>query len=66
MTKFDRRTMMRAGAALIAVPAVLKAAAAQAQGVAPVANPVPEVRAMLFDVFGTRPDQTTLRPRQDR
>ena len=53
MTKFDRRTMMRAGATLIAAPAVLKAAAAQAQGAAPVANPVPEVRAMLFDVFGT-------------
>ena len=53
MTKFDRRTMMRAGAALVAAPAVLKAAAAKAQGAAPVANPVPEVRAMLFDVFGT-------------
>ena len=53
MSKFDRRTMMRAGAALIAAPAVLKAAAAQAQGAVPAANPVPEVRAMLFDVFGT-------------
>src|SRR5215467_14504182 len=53
MTKFDRRTMMRAGAALVAAPDVLKAAAAKAQGAAPVANPVPEVRAMLFDVFGT-------------
>jgi 2-haloacid dehalogenase len=49
VTEFDRRTLLRAGAALAAAPAVLNTAAAQAQA----ANPVPEVRALLFDVFGT-------------
>ena len=51
MTKFDRRTLLRAGAALaVSGPGLLKASPTLAQASA---KPMPEVQALFFDVFGT-------------
>jgi 2-haloacid dehalogenase len=52
MPEINRRLVLRGGALVAAtVPALLRASAARAQGAAK--NPVPEVQALLFDVFGT-------------
>jgi 2-haloacid dehalogenase len=52
MTKIDRRFVLQGGALVAAAgPALLRTSAARAQGAAK--NPVPEVQALLFDVFGT-------------
>jgi len=58
MTRIDRRSVLRAGALVAATgPTLLRASAARAQG--PAKNPVPEVQALFFDVFGTVVDWRT-------
>jgi hypothetical protein len=52
MMTIDRRFVLRGGALVAAVgSAVLRTSAVRAQAAAK--NPVPEVQALLFDVFGT-------------
>jgi 2-haloacid dehalogenase len=54
MTKINRRTLLRGSAVLagaVSGAGILPASKARAQAAA--ANPLPEVRALLFDVFGT-------------
>jgi 2-haloacid dehalogenase len=52
MMRIDRRFVLRGGALVAAAgPALLRTSAIRAQGAA--SNPVPEVQALLFDVFGT-------------
>jgi 2-haloacid dehalogenase len=54
MTKLNRRALLRGGAALagaVCGAGILPSSKARAQAAA--ANPVPEVRALFFDVFGT-------------
>ena len=52
MMKTDRRSLLRAGALVAATgPVVLRASSVRAQSAAK--NPVPEVQALFFDVFGT-------------
>src|SRR5947209_16498510 len=49
MTTFNRRGVLRAGAALaVAGAELLRTSRTRAQG-----TPLPEVQALLFDVFGT-------------
>ena len=58
MMKTDRRSLLRAGALVAATgPVVLRASSARAQSA--VKNPVPEVQALFFDVFGTVVDWRT-------
>jgi 2-haloacid dehalogenase len=58
MMRIDRRLVLRGGALVAATgPALLRTSAARAQGAAK--NPVPEVQALLFDVFGTVVDWRT-------
>jgi hypothetical protein len=52
MTKIDRRSVLRGGALVAATgPALLRASVARAQGAA--GQPMPEVKALVFDTFGT-------------
>jgi 2-haloacid dehalogenase len=54
MTKLNRRALLRGGATLagaVCGAGILPSSKARAQAAA--ANPVPEVRALFFDVFGT-------------
>jgi 2-haloacid dehalogenase len=58
MMRIDRRFVLRGGALVAATgPALLRASAARAQDAAK--NPVPEVQALFFDVFGTVVDWRT-------
>ena len=58
MMKTDRRSLLRAGALVAAAgPVVLRASSVRAQSAAK--NPVPEVQALFFDVFGTVVDWRT-------
>jgi 2-haloacid dehalogenase len=58
MMRIDRRFVLRGGALAAATgPALLRASAARAQDAAK--NPVPEVQALFFDVFGTVVDWRT-------
>jgi 2-haloacid dehalogenase len=73
MTKLNRRALLRGGATLagaVCGAGILPASKARAQAAA--ANPVPEVRALFFDVFGTvvdwrngvaREAENTLKPK---
>jgi 2-haloacid dehalogenase len=58
MKRINRRSLLRAGALVAATgPVVLRASSVRAQSAAK--NPVPEVQALFFDVFGTVVDWRT-------